>query len=74
METNKEKIVSTFPSIQAKMRKLTASLNVKGTFDLEDRETLKEVLDWLDGWGVEQDRLYEERTGQSFPKLTGIHK
>ena len=72
METNT--IASRLPGIQAKMRKLTASINVKGVFDVEDRATLQEVIDWLDDWGAEQDRLYEERTGHPFPKLTGIHK
>ena len=71
--TNKEKIALDFPAIQAKLIKLNASVNVKGTLDAGDKIILEEIIDWLNEWGEEQERLYEERTGEPFPKLTGIH-
>ena len=72
--TNKEKIAAAFPGIQAKLIKLQTSVGVKKSLDVEDQLVLKEVIDWLTQWGEEQERLYEEYTGEPFPKLKGTHE
>ena len=64
-----------FPEVQAKLKKLSALVNVKQTLDPEDHLVLREALDWLKEWGEEQERHYEEVTGEPFPKLNlrGLH-
>jgi len=71
--TNKEKIAAAFPGIHAKLIKLQTSVGVKKSLDVEDQLVLKEVIDWLTEWGEEQERLYEEYTGEPFPKLKKEH-
>ena len=61
--------------VQAKLKKLSALVNVKETLEPEDHLVLREVLKWLEEWGQEQERQYEEVTGEPFPSLNlrGLH-
>ena len=60
--------------IQSKLTKLLTTVSVTKDLDEEGRLVLQEAIDWLQEWGDEQDRLYEERTGKPFPKLKGTHE
>ena len=73
---NKIELRKSFPEVQAKLKKLTALVNVKGgDLSPENHIVLREALAWLEEWGQEQERHYEEVTGEPFPslELRGLH-